>query len=120
MALKRTPGDLKRRIVFEQRQEIDRGDGVTVAGWIERYRCRAGFQHLRGGETVMADRLQGEHVQIVFVRDCPEVASVGTAWRIRDLDSGQTFNITDVTPGEWTDEDRRWRDFLTKTGGVTG
>ncbi|BCH65860.1 hypothetical protein RvVAT039_30760 [Agrobacterium vitis] len=120
MARKRSTGDMKRLIVFEQREEIDRGDGVTVASWVERYRCRAGFVHLRGGETVMADRLQGEHSQVIFVRDCIEAREVETDWRIRDLDTQLTFNVRDITQGEWTDDDRRWIDFLCQSGGVAG
>ncbi|MGV1770069.1 head-tail adaptor protein [Agrobacterium vitis] len=120
MARKRSTGDLKHLIVFEQREEIDRGDGVTVASWVERYLCRAGFVHLRGGETVMADRLQGEHSQVIFVRDCSEAREVETDWRIRDLDTQLTFNVRDITQGEWTDDDRRWIDFLCQSGGVAG
>lgn len=116
MARSRSLGDLKHLIAFEYRIERDRGDGVTVTDWKEAYRCRAGYQHLRGTETVMADRLQGQHPQVIFARICVELKAVTTAWRIRDLDSQIIFNIRDITPSENASDDRRFMDFLCQSG----
>ncbi|MCM2292292.1 head-tail adaptor protein [Allorhizobium sp. BGMRC 0089] len=117
MAGERTTGDLKHTVAFETREERDRGDGVTVGVWQERFRCRAGYVHLRGGESVMADRLQGQHTQVIFVRVSRAAKQVGTDWRIRDLDSGALFNIRDVTPQEYgPGRDRRFVDFLCQSG----
>ncbi|MGV1913858.1 head-tail adaptor protein [Agrobacterium vitis] len=116
MAKPRSASDLFHLVAFDQRQEIDRGDGVTVGQWVEQFQVRAGFIHLRGGESVMADRLQGQHTKIIFVRASSQTRQVGTNWRVRDVQAGAEFNIRDITPTT----DRRWIDFLCQSGGVAG
>ncbi|UXS00831.1 head-tail adaptor protein [Agrobacterium tumefaciens] len=116
MAKPRSAGDLFHRVAFDKREEIDRGDGVSVGQWIEQFQVRAGFAHLRGGESVMADRLQGQHTQVIFVRSSSETRQVSTDWRARDVRSGVEFNIRDVTPTS----DRLWLDFLCQSGVASG
>lgn len=125
MAKPRSASDLFQIVAFDEREEIDRGDGVTVGKWIEKFQIRAGFVHLRGGESVMADRLQGQHTQIIFVRATPKTYQVSTDWRVRDVRSGEfvgddwkgvEFNIRDITPSD----DRQWLDFLCQSGVASG
>jgi head-tail adaptor len=116
MAQIRTAGDLFHRFAFDERVEADRGDGVKVGAWEERFQRRAGIAHLRGGESVMAARLQGSHTQVVFVRTCSQTRQIDTAWRIRDVRTGEVFNIRDITPSD----DRQWIDVLGQSGGASG
>ncbi|MGV1870891.1 head-tail adaptor protein [Agrobacterium rosae] len=116
MAKPRSAGDLFHSVAFDKREEIDRGDGVTVGQWIEKFKVRAGFTHLRGGESVMADRLQGQHTQVIFVRSSTETRQIGTDWRVRDVRSGIEYNIRDITPTD----DRHWLDFLCQSGVASG
>lgn len=116
MAKPRSAGDLFHRVAFDKRQTVDRGDGVFVGSWIEQFQVRAGFTHLRGGESVMADRLQGQHPQIIFVRSSSQTRQVDTDWRVRDVRSGTEYNIRDVTPTN----DRLWLDFLCQSGVASG
>lgn len=112
MTSKRSSSDLYHRVAFEERAEIDRGDGVKAGGWVSRFSVRAGFVHLRGGESVMTGRLAGQHAQIIFVRTSMQTLDVTTEWRIRDERTGTFFNIRDITPGD----DRLWLDFLVQSG----
>ncbi|MDH2092101.1 head-tail adaptor protein [Rhizobium pusense] len=125
MAKPRSAGDLFHRVAFDKREEIDRGDGVFVGQWVEQFQVRAGFAHLRGGESVMADRLQGQHTQVIFVRSSSQTRAVDTDWRVRDVRRGEfvngewvgsEFNIRDVTPTN----DRQWLDFLCQSGVASG
>lgn len=116
MAKPRSAGDLLHRVAFDKRQDIDRGDGVYVGQWVEQFQVRAGFAHLRGGESLMADRLQGQHTQVIFVRSSSQTRQVNADWRVRDVRAGTEFNIRDVTPTN----DRHWLDFLCQSGVATG
>ncbi len=116
MAAERSAGDLRESVAFEERIELDRGDGVRVGDWTERFLTRAGFLHLRGGESVMTGRLAGRHPQIIFVRVSERTRAVTGEWRIIDKRSGVAFNIRDITPST----DGLWFDFLCESGVNTG
>ena len=116
MAQTRSAGDLFFRVAFDKRVEIDDGAGNTVGEWQEQFQCRAGYTHLRGGESVMADRLQGQHTQVIFVRRSSASRQVTTDWRVRDVRDGKSFNIRDITPTD----DRLWLDFLCQSGVAAG
>lgn len=116
MAKPRAAADLQHRVAFDQRIIVDDGYGNTVGDWKEQFRVFAGFTHLRGGETVIASRLQGQHVQVIFVRSSAQTRKVTTEWRVRDVRTGVSYNIRDITPTH----DRIWIDFLTQSGVAPG
>ena len=134
MAKQRSAGDLFHRYAFDKRVEVDRGDGVTVGKWQEQFECRAGVVNLRGGEAVMAGRLQGQHSQIVFIRSSAAARLATTEWRARDARTGDivinasgdmvdgkgwtgvSYNVREVTMSA----DRMWLDFLCQSGVATG
>ncbi len=86
--------------------------GGMVDDWSEQFRTTAGYLHLRGGETVLAARLTGQHTQVIRARSTPNTRLVTADWRIRDTRSGLAFNIRDVEIGL----DRLHIDFLCQTG----
>ena len=108
-------GELIHGVAFDSPVEAADGYGGTTLGWQEQFSCRAGFVHLRGGETVMAARLAGKHQQIVTVRSSAASRAVTTDWRVRDTRTGDIFNIRDVTPPD----DRLSLDFLCEKGVAT-
>ncbi|NTG48973.1 head-tail adaptor protein [Agrobacterium rhizogenes] len=112
MAKARSAGDLFFRVAFDKRVVIDDGAGNKRGDWQEQFQMRAGYAHLRGGEAVMAYRLQGRHSQVAFVRSSSLSRLVTTDWRLRDIRTGIAFNIRDVTPSD----DRLWLDFLCQSG----
>jgi SPP1 family predicted phage head-tail adaptor len=105
-------GDLYYRVAFDQRAEVEDGMGNTVADWQEQFQCRAAYRHLRGGESVMAGRLQGKHAQVIIVRASSQTRQVSTDWRARDARTGDVFNIRDVT----VETDRAFISFLCERG----
>jgi SPP1 family predicted phage head-tail adaptor len=112
MASSRGGGDLRHRVAFEKRASGEDGYGNTVEDWREQFVVSAGYQHLRGGEGVMAGRLSGEHTQVIFVRASSQTRAVAADWRARDVRAGTIFNIREITESE----DRAWLDFLCQSG----
>lgn len=95
-------GQMTNKLAFEQRGEINpdapHDEGNTVGGWIERCQTAAELVILRGGEKVMAGRLQGTQSVILRVRATSKTRAIGTGWRARDLKTGAVYNIRDITP----------------------
>lgn len=105
-------GDLKHRVAFDKRGVSSDGAGGNTAAFAEQFVVWAGYTHLRGGESVIAARLEGRHVQVVRVRASSTTRQVTTDWRIRDRRTQDVFNIRDITPTE----DRAFIDFLCESG----
>lgn len=116
MPKRRSAGDLFQSIIFDCRIQTGDGFGNMVADWQDKFSRRAGFAHLRGGEAVLAGRLEGRHAVVIFVRACSQTKYVTTDWRIRDSRTGEIYNIRDITPTT----DRQWIDFLCESGVANG
>lgn len=115
MAKKLGAGDLYERIGFASQAAASDGAGGTTTAYAEQFTRRAAFVHLRGGEAVLAARLEGRHAQIIRVWRDSQTRMVTTDWRIEDKRSGDLFNIRDITPSD----DRLWLDFLCEKGVAT-
>ncbi|TJV20609.1 MAG: head-tail adaptor protein [Mesorhizobium sp.] len=113
---KLSAGTLLHRVAFDKREtanpDAPADYGNTVSDWVEQFACRAAFIHLRGGETVMASRLQGKHTQVIRVRSSSLTRSVSTDWRVRDTRTAITYNVRDITPSD----DRQFIDILCESG----
>ncbi len=112
MAQKLGAGDLYYRVAFDKRVQVDDGAGNTEGDWEEQFSCRAAYRHLRGGESIMAGRLQGKHTQVIIVRASAQTRTVSTDWRARDVRNGDVFNIRDITH----ETDRLWISMLCEKG----
>jgi head-tail adaptor len=105
-------GALKERVSFAVRNEQDDGFGNTVADWIEQFQDAAEYIPLRGGETVIAARLENRHPQIVRVRSHVATRLVTADWRVTDTRSKVEYAIRDVTAST----DNKWIDLLCERG----
>ncbi len=103
------------KVAFERKGTASDGAGGRTTAFTEQFECRAGYIHLRGGESVQAARLEGQHPQIVQVLASANTRSVTTDWRIRDKRTSAIFNIRDITPSD----DRQFIDFLCQKGVAT-
>jgi head-tail adaptor len=126
MAKRPSAGDMIHRVAFDVRAagnpDSPEDYGVTVMDWVEQFTCRAAFIHLRGGESVLASRLEGRHSQVIQVRASSETRAITTEWRARDVNNGAwsgadwagpIYQVKDITPHE---EDRAFLDILVQTG----
>lgn len=108
-------GKLTERVTLAKRQEINpdapNDYGNTVADWQDQGTVWAEFVHLRGGEAVIAGRLQGRHPMVVRVRASALTRAVTPDWRLMDS-RGMVYAVRDVTP----DPDRSSLDLLCESG----
>lgn len=104
----RGAGNLRSKVMFQRRTEDANGD---LLGPFEDVSARAAeIIYLRGGEPVMAQRLQGVQPAVVAVYADSVTRTVTNAWRLIDSNTGQIHEITappTITP------DRRWVEILT-------
>jgi hypothetical protein len=117
---------LQHLVAFDEHMEIDDGHGNYEGRWVEQCQRRAGYVYLRGGEAVIASRLEAQQPIIVTVRADSETRLIDPSWRMRDLRNGAwegdpeddgywtgpEYAIKAVTPSE----NRRWIDVLVISG----
>ena len=89
-------GQLHYQVALLKRIEQDDGMGNTVSDFVEQFQTRAEFIHLRGGESVLAGRLQGKHTQVIRVRNSSSTRMISTDWMLRDVRTGKSFDIRDI------------------------
>ncbi|SDN84835.1 phage head closure protein [Ensifer sp. YR511] len=107
-------GRLSERVSFFQRGEFQDQYGNTVSDWVLQFQTAASYQHLRGGEAVMAARLTNKHPLVVRIRTSTAARSVTAEWKLTDTRTGVEYAINDVTH----DVDRTWIDLLCERGVV--
>lgn len=94
-------GRLNERVILSRREETNpdapNDYGNTVAEWVDQGEVWAQFVHLRGGETVIAGRLQGRHTMVMRVRASPLTRQVSAEWKVTDR-AGTEYAVRDVTP----------------------
>lgn len=94
-------GQLRERVTFAVRGTgADDGYGNTLGAWSDQFTVSARVKPLRGGETVLADRLAGRQPVVITVRRSDSTATITPDWRAEDARSGTVYNIRAVTPGE--------------------
>lgn len=105
---------MRERVSFQQRGMVSDGSGGQVPGPFSTvFTCAAEYLPLRGGEGVVASRLQGVQPYIVRVRSSAAARAVTPAWQITDARTNKTMNIRAVTD---PDGKRQWLEFLAVEG----
>ena len=113
MAKKLGAGDLRYRVDCQKRVEVDDGYGNPVSGDFEtQFTVRAAYQHLRGGEAVIAARLSNRHPMIITVRSSTQSRQINSDWRLVDARDGTAYAVRDVTQ----ETDRAWISLLVEGG----
>lgn len=117
-------GRLYERVAFDKRESADDGYGNTVSDFTEQFQRRAAFTYLRGGEAVIAGRLEGRQPIVVRVRADSETRQITSDWRMRDARNGEWSDSGETV---WTGplyavrsvaetEDRLWLDVMVESG----
>ena len=112
MAKKPDAGELFYSVAFGKREDVDDGYGNTKGAFAEAFATRAAYIHLRGGESVLASRLEGKHTQVIRVRSSAQTRQITSDWYAQDKRSLTFFAVRDVTPGL----DRQFIDLLCESG----
>lgn len=98
MAQKTGAGPLREVLIAQAREETDDGFGNTQGQWVGTGRYPASLEARRGGEAVIAGRLQGTVVYIVTTRYSAAAAAITPGWRFVDARSGQVYAIRTSVP----------------------
>lgn len=107
-----TAGKLDRRALFQSPVTGDDGYGNEVTGeWKDEFIRWAGVQFLKGGEAVMASRLEGKQPVIVTVRADSETARITPEWRC--VIDGRNYNIRELPRQS---SNRLYLEFLAESG----
>ncbi|MBN8974556.1 MAG: head-tail adaptor protein [Rhizobiales bacterium] len=88
---------LYERVHCQKRVAHDDGYGNTVGEFETQFTVRAGYHHLRGGEAVIASRLENRHPVLITVRSSSQTRLIDSNWRLVDARIGTEWAIRDVT-----------------------
>lgn len=112
MAQKVSAGDLYYSVHCQKRTEQDDGYGNTVSGLATQFTVRAAYTHLRGGEAVIASRLENKHPVVITVRASSQTRQINSDWRLVDARDSTVWAVRDVTH----ETDRQWISLLCERG----
>ena len=98
MAQKTGAGPLREVLIAERREDIEDEYGNTQGKWVEQCRFNAAVEARRGGEAVIAGRLQGTIAYIATAHYSIAAATVMPDWRLVDARSGVVYNIRTWVP----------------------
>jgi len=115
MPLETGAGDLSERVALDAPTSADDGHGGVVGAFETRFTVWAEYVRLRGGEAVIASRLEGRRPTVIRVRASADTRTITTDWRARDARTGEIFNLRSVEPTS----DRRFIDLLAESGVAT-
>ena len=102
---------LRDQAIFERRSNEQDGFGNYIGEWVPAFTRWCSVNALRGGESVIASRLQGRQPVIVTVRNDPDTDTIEP--EMRATIDGRTYNIREMPR---LTEDRLYLEFLAESG----
>lgn len=106
-------GPLDKKVAWDKRVAANDGYGNPIApAFAEQFQCRAGFTFLRGGEAVMAARLQGRQPIVVRIRASIAARLIEPDWQMRNVRTGEAYAVRSVAEVAG----RRWLDVTVESG----
>lgn len=108
-------GQLTRRAQFEKRGSLEDGYGNTLTEWASVFSHLCHVRYMRGGESVMASRLEGRQPVIITVRNCAEARTISSDMRC--VIDGVPYNVREFPRPS---QDRLWLEFLAESGVADG
>lgn len=122
---KRDAGRLNENVAFDERITQPDGLGNEQEQFVEQFKRRAGFTYMRGGESVIASRLEGRQPIVVRVRRDSDTLRIAPDWRMRDGRNGSwqgaeenqywtgpTYAVRSIAPTD----DRQFLDIMVESG----
>ena len=98
MAQKTGAGPMREVLIAQRREDVEDQYGNTQGQWVEQARFNASVEARRGGEAVIAGRLQGTVAYMVRTRYSAYAAAVSPDWRLVDARSGAIYAIRTWVP----------------------
>lgn len=112
-------GDLGVRLHFDKRSDGGAWGAPVPGGgnFVRQFTTWAGLKPLRGGETVIAERLAGKQVWVVRVYRNSKTRLITASWRLVDPnDENRVFQVK--SPPHDPDGSRAFLEFLAEEGQV--
>lgn len=100
------------RATFQEPFEDEDADGQVVQRYDDRFQDRVTMRFLRGGESVLAARLESRSPVIIGVRNSARAREVTSEWRA--VIDGKTYHVKE-DPRET--QDRAFLEFLAEARG---
>lgn len=107
-------GSLNGRVTFSRFVSVEDEYGGHAGVWQDQFTAAASITWSRGGETVLAGRLQGKQPAILRIRTSAAARGITPDWRVRDARSGEAYNIREK-PREERDS-RGYLEMLVEAG----
>lgn len=104
--------ELRHRVAFDKREQVEDGYGNTESDFREQFKVSAAFRSKGGSESVMAARLEGRNVLGVYIRSSAQARQIESDWRLRDVRTGDVYAVRMVD----SVTDRRWIYLEVSTG----
>jgi SPP1 family predicted phage head-tail adaptor len=112
-----TAGELRHRIGFEKRAEIDDGYGNLSSGeFEEQFVVSAKVQARVGGESVQAARLASQQPVSLTIRRSSNTRKITEEWRAHDVRNDVYYNIRSIID---PDDRGAWIELLCQSGVAT-
>ena len=109
-------GELRHRVTFAERNQVQDEYGNVSTGWLVRFTAAANITPRLGGETVEAARLAGRQPVVIRVRQTPDTRRVTTDWKATDQ-RGTEYNVRTAVDPYLGDGNRgMWIDMLAESG----
>lgn len=108
-------GDLTKRASFRRPIEARDTNGNPIQGYPEAFKAWVNLKPLRGGESVMASRMQSRAPAIVTFRSSSQAREVTSDWQV--VIDGRIYEAKE-DPRET--QDRAYLEMLVEAGGNAG
>lgn len=112
-------GRLDQRLQFQSPAPLDDGAGNTTDGFQPQFETAAGIRFLRGGETVLAARLEQTAPLLITVRASTNTRQITGDWRAVDMRTRAVYQVKE-NPRNPVDkngkENRGYFEFLAQAG----
>jgi len=105
-------GQLIEFVSWQKRLPINDGYGNTEGTFEEQFTSRAGYTWMKGGEAVIAARMEGKQPIGVRVRRNSNTLQIRPDWRMVDIDSGFIYAVHAITESP----ERGYLDVLVEMG----
>ena len=90
-------GKLKDRLRFDQR-ELD-ANGDRLGEWVEGFTVWANIEYLRGTESAVNQRLQGNQPVVITIRESNRAKTIDASFRAVDVRTQAIYNVKAAAPG---------------------
>jgi len=97
-------GELRDRVTFAQPASVSDEYGNEESGFADQFTVAANVLYVRGGEQVMAARLEGRQPVVLTIRSSSDSVRIAPGWKATDArDASRIFNIRSIQPSDRKD-----------------